>query len=830
MRRALAVAALALLACATPLFADDQPRLVRVEAEGERAETLFGGFDVIERHGRELKILAWPGDEERLAALGLAVELLDAAPGRTAAARSRAELARRGPLQATGGVPPFGSGSMGGYWTLAEVKTKLEQTGRDDTHDVVADKIDTLGVTRQGRPIWGAHASASAVPGPDTRPVVFYNALTHAREPSGMQALFYFVDDLLSRLRHRSVRDLPARPPRHLHRAGGEPRRLPASTRTPTSTAAAPPSASGARTSATTTATASITEHRRRRPQPQLRLPVGARQRRLEPVASRPRPTAARRRSRSPRPGPARHRDRAAAQDRDLVPHLQRPAAPPLGLDHRRRRRTPSAFYEWNDEMTRGNGYLTGPGAPGPLRRERRVQRLVLRRHQRQAARRTPGRPRSAGRTTTSGRRPRASCRSPRRTCAPAIHRRDRRRRSCGSTRGAIDGRAQRRLRRRTSRCARATWASPATAGPGSSARCTALDAGARVLSGTASPTRRSRRAPAATPPGGGRFQVAVDDTVTPGRLLRFRVEFTATGGSSRATRSRWSCGTPTVLAVDDASSGTGAVDRHDRLGHRAATTRRTRAATSPTARPGTTRTNANRPLTRTGRAQPVGRRPRLRAVRRALEFEVDYDAGVSRGQPRTARPGRRWPPTGTTLAPRRAGTQPIGTADLRRHAHRWRARARRPLRVRGLRRRPRCGSASAASRTPARSYDGFNFDSLRVLLYDPAAQPAPVAVGDGVRRRRRLELAAPSPNPARGGPARFAFALPRAGAARLELARSRRAAACARWPTGPCAAGSHVRAWDGRDEAGRAAPAGLYLARLEAGGRVAARRLVLLR
>ena len=43
-------------------------------------------------------------------------------------------------------------------------------------------------------------------------------------------------------------------------------------------------------------------------------------------------------------------------------------------------------------------------------------------------------------------------------------------------------------------------------------------------------------------------------------------------------------------------------------------------------------------------------------------------------------------------------------------------------------------------------------------------------------------------------------------------------------------ATGSHARAWDGRDDAGRAAPAGLHFARREAGGQVAARRLVLLR
>ena len=46
---------------------------------------------------------------------------------------------------------------------------------------------------------WNEFLFALLVTGPDTRPVAFYNALTHAREPEGMQALFYFVDDLLSK-------------------------------------------------------------------------------------------------------------------------------------------------------------------------------------------------------------------------------------------------------------------------------------------------------------------------------------------------------------------------------------------------------------------------------------------------------------------------------------------------------------------------------------------------------------------------------------------------------------------------------------------------------
>src|SRR5439155_10842249 len=125
-----------------------------------------------------------------------------------AALKPQAELAARpaaprpGPRidrRAAGlAAPPIGSGGMGGYYTSAEIKMKLDDLVAGDTHNVVADKIDTVGLSREGRPIWGLEIGKHIV-GPDTRPVVFYSALTHAREPGGMQTLFYFVDDLLSR-------------------------------------------------------------------------------------------------------------------------------------------------------------------------------------------------------------------------------------------------------------------------------------------------------------------------------------------------------------------------------------------------------------------------------------------------------------------------------------------------------------------------------------------------------------------------------------------------------------------------------------------------------
>jgi flagellar hook assembly protein FlgD len=46
----------------------------------------------------------------------------------------------------------------------------------------------------------------------------------------------------------------------------------------------------------------------------------------------------------------------------------------------------------------------------------------------------------------------------------------------------------------------------------------------------------------------------------------------------------------------------------------------------------------------------------------------------------------------------------------------------------------------------------------------------------------------------------------------------------------GDLAAGWHRAVWDGRDDAGRAEPSGVYLARLEAGGQTRGRKMLLLK
>jgi hypothetical protein len=87
--------------------------------------------------------------------------------------------------------------------------------------------------------------------------------------------------------------------------------------------------------------------------------------------------------------------------------------------------------------------------------------------------------------------------------------------------------------------------------------------------------------------------------------------------------------------------------------------------------------------------------------------------------------------------------------------------------------------------------------------------------------------LAAPTPNPSRGD-TWLTLGLTRPGDVRLTIwdAAGRRVRSLL---SGTAGAGAQRLRWDGRDDSGRRAPSGVYLVRMEAEGRVASARLVLI-
>jgi hypothetical protein len=118
--------------------------------------------------------------------------------------------------------------------------------------------------------------------------------------------------------------------------------------------------------------------------------------------------------------------------------------------------------------------------------------------------------------------------------------------------------------------------------------------------------------------------------------------------------------------------------------------------------------------------------------------------------------------------------------------------------------------------------------NNVAVILNSYFNEPVtPVGVDEpGVTTR--LALAPPRPNPFSGA-TELQFTLARPAPVRLVVidVAGRRARTLV---NGTLAAGAHDLTWDGRDDRGSLAPAGLYWARLESGGECVVRRVVRMR
>jgi carboxypeptidase T len=804
-----------------------RPRLVRVEMQGDIApETLIdAGLDVIEVHrGDHCLILEWPGDAARLARLGAATTVLDPDPGRTAALRSEADLAAmprargrrvRSAARADGifrveTLPPYGSGSFAGYWSLEEIKMKLDQLVADDLDDVVAAKVDTIGWSLQGRPIWGLRLGKT-VPPPDTRPVVFYNALTHAREPGGMQALLYFVDHLLSGygadpiatylLDHRVLYVAPVVNPdgykvNHDHwLAHG--------------------SHSFHRKNARDTNGNGLVDNGtdgvdiNRNYGHEWGLP-----------GSSPNPLDATYRGTAPFSEPE------TSVQRDLVNLLQ----PKTGLSfhtwgdllihpwgYTAEAAPDSAkFYEWNDDMTLGNGYHGGQGP--------RILYVVSGEFTDWCYGEVGSKPRMfawtpevggpadgfwppASRLVALGEENLRSCYYTAAIAGPHVRVEDWSLTEGALNRGSI---AHLRIRARN----RGLGAVP---GPALNVALSSLSAGAHVIQGTAAmPTLESFQSGDVA---GAPLVIAADDTVTLGRMLRFGVDFISSDGTFSRDTLEMFCGTPTVLFADDA----------DNLTNWSTTTWSVQSGDP--ARPGSFFSDSPNlyPINSNNRRITLLPALNLSTAVHAYavflarwEFETDYDYGLVEAKTTgawSALPGR------STVLGGTGGGQPTGVPLYEGARRNWR-----PERV-DLSSFAGPGATAVSFQFGVHSngsenFDGWRVDSMRIVTFDPAAQPAPVAVGDG-EALARLDLATPMPNPTRGR-VRLAFAWPYGGRARLEVLdlQGRRIRTLL---DGPLRASRYEMGWDLRDLEGRPVAPGLYLIRLSGERETVTRRLAVL-
>ena len=109
-------------------------------------------------------------------------------------ARSTPSASRLAAAEAQKSVDGFGYGSMGGYYTLAEVEAKLDEMAAEYPN-LITPKT-SIGQTHEGRDVWQVWISDN--PALDEgEPEALYTAVHHAREPNSMAAVVYYMFYLL---------------------------------------------------------------------------------------------------------------------------------------------------------------------------------------------------------------------------------------------------------------------------------------------------------------------------------------------------------------------------------------------------------------------------------------------------------------------------------------------------------------------------------------------------------------------------------------------------------------------------------------------------------
>ncbi|MBI5170486.1 MAG: immune inhibitor A [Candidatus Eisenbacteria bacterium] len=811
------------------------PRQVRVrlDAHVTLRTLLEAGLDIVDVHGGDVDLYEWPGDGETLARLGANTRVVDENPGRTAAERARRELASRprtaprlvrSAARADGVtraevLPPVGEGSLGGFWNLAEIKIKLDDLVASDVNGVVADRLDTLGWSLHHRPIWGLQLGTT-VSGPDTRPVAFFNSLTHAREPGGMHALFAFADSLLARypadpevkylLEHRRIYLVPCVNPdgyfyneriwdstgtfgmwrknlrdNNLNGVTGPGDGIDLNRNFGVKWGFNSVGSSGSPGSDTYRGPSAYSE-----PETQVQRNVVVA---LKPVSGLSFHTYS-----------------------DLLVH-------PWGWTAAG---TPDSvkFQTWSDELTRANGYTGGPGPRILYETNGDFNDFVYGD--------TLLKPKGFTFTPEMGGPGDGFWPSPSRVAAISE--------SAVQTAFVTAGIAGPwvRLERSTlvegarpaggtahvSIRARHIGAS-GTAGPSLQASLTALDHEVEALTGPVFlPSLASFQS--ADPIGGATFLVAAADTVTPGRMVRFRVDFTDGQGLHSRDTIEVVVGVPTVVVVHACDAAAGWTFSGAGWGVKANDPLHPSGYLSDS--PNGVYANGMNTTATLGATLDLSHGVHAWAFfEDRWGYESDYDGGAVEA----SLDGVTWaalPGNGSTTSD---ASNVIGAGVPAFEGTRWRWKQDR-VDLSAF-----AGGALATNvrlrfRSRADAFtqlDGLSIDSLRVLVYDPALQPAPVAVG-AAPRVTTLTFSPIGPNPARTH-ARLSFATAESGPVTLDVLDVQGRNLYTR--TERVVAGSEGSrfewGWNLGDRTGRRVAPGLYLVRLRTRSQEALQRVVVL-
>ncbi|UCE25456.1 MAG: immune inhibitor A [Candidatus Zixiibacteriota bacterium] len=134
------------------------------------------GLDILELPGEAIEIFARPADLANLAAAGIKWDVIQPDMHQYYADQTPVPL-------------PFG-----GFRTYSEIEAYLDSLAAANP-GIMTEKF-SIGLSVEGRELWMVKISDN----PDIdeeEPELFYNALTHAREPAGAAALLFFIEHLV---------------------------------------------------------------------------------------------------------------------------------------------------------------------------------------------------------------------------------------------------------------------------------------------------------------------------------------------------------------------------------------------------------------------------------------------------------------------------------------------------------------------------------------------------------------------------------------------------------------------------------------------------------
>jgi len=177
----------------------DTARLVAVTSDVPLTAVDLAGFDIVDSADDRLSamVIAWSTGLAELQQRGLTFSIVEDDLERFYASRlaTPEELAEMAaPSGGSTITPPFGQGSMGGYYVFDEVVAVLDQLAAQ--HPTIMTTKQSLGLSIEGRDLWAVKVSDN--PGVDEdEPEVRFDSLHHAREPAAMQTQLFFLIWLL---------------------------------------------------------------------------------------------------------------------------------------------------------------------------------------------------------------------------------------------------------------------------------------------------------------------------------------------------------------------------------------------------------------------------------------------------------------------------------------------------------------------------------------------------------------------------------------------------------------------------------------------------------